>query len=46
MTGLSMADKLKLMRGGRGGGQQRELLKGDPAESASRILAKLDEWLA
>lgn len=46
VTGLSMADKLKLMRGGRGGGQQRELLKGDPAESASRIVAKLDEWLA
>ena len=45
VSGLSMAQKLKLMRG-QAGGRQREVLTGAPSEVAPRILARLEEWLA
>lgn len=46
VTGLSMADKLKMMRGGQSGGKQQETLTGEPSRAAQKILEKIEEWLA
>lgn len=46
VTGLSMADKLKMMRGGQSGGKQQEMLTGEPSKAAQQILDKIKEWLA
>jgi electron transfer flavoprotein beta subunit len=45
VTQLSMADKIRLMRGGGGKQQQRELVTGTPEESARAIVARLGECL-
>lgn len=46
VTGLSMAEKLKMMRGGQGGGKKQEMLTGEPSRTAQQILEKIKEWLA